>query len=245
MTTLSGTNPTYPGLSLYQSSASDSSGTLGMSVESTDGRAFRLVKAGASALVSGNLVQGPATVANHQNLTTAVTAIASGTTAQTVTVTLGATAATANQYAGGVIVINAGTGIGQTLTIASHPAAASAASLTLTLEDKLAVALDATSKSCLIANVYNGVIASPTTSTNTIVGVAISAIPAGYYGWVQTRGPVSALGDASVAAAGLGIMPSTTTAGTITVATATGTRIGTAIIASVSAEARPVMLALK
>jgi hypothetical protein len=245
MAILSGTNPTYPGLAVSTTLSGDTAGTLGTAVESTDGRAFRLVRAGAVPLVAGNLISGPATVANHTNLATAGAAIAQGTNAQTIIVTLGATAATAQQYAGGTLIVNAGTGMGQTLTINSNPAANASAALALTLDEKLAVALDATSKLSLVANVYNGVVVHPTASTCAPLGVVMTPVPAGFYAFVQTRGPASVLSDVTIAGAGLGVMPSTTTAGAVTVGTATGTRVGIAIVAGVSAESRPVFLALE
>src|SRR3990167_1572884 len=105
---------------------------LGTKIVTSDGRAFRYVKAGATALVPGKLQDGPATVANHTNIAVASAAAAGATT---VTVTLGATAATANQYANGVLAVNDVDGEGYTYSIKSHPAADSQASLVLTLDD--------------------------------------------------------------------------------------------------------------
>lgn len=208
---------------------------LGAKVVTNDGRAFRYAKAGAADLVAGNLLQAPAIVANHQNMATSTQA--AGDT--TVTVTLGATAATANQYAGGFLTLNAGTGKGYSLRIKSHPAANSGATLVLTLEDPFQVATSSSdTKSCLIANPYSGVIQMPTTATSSAVGVATYIISAGQYGWIQVHGPVSVLSDASIAAVGLGLIPSTTTAGCVTVSTATGGNIGYALQAGVSAETR-------
>ena len=71
---------------------------LGVRAVTGDGREFHYVQAGGTALVPGKLQQASAQVANHQNLTpTAATAV--GDTS--ITVTLGGTAATANQYLGG------------------------------------------------------------------------------------------------------------------------------------------------
>lgn len=72
---------------------------LGERAVTPDGRSFRYVKAGGTALVPGKLYQAPAEVTNHQNLAP-TDAVAIGATS--LTVTLGATAATANQYAGGL-----------------------------------------------------------------------------------------------------------------------------------------------
>lgn len=233
----------------------------GQKFDLSDGREVTLVSNGAVALASGVLVQGSAIVANHQNLAVAVpTATPATAGTYKVSVTLGATKMTAGQYNGGFAIVNAGTGIGQTLRISTVPgAAASGAGVIITLEDAIVTTLDATSKLSLHANPYNDVVINPTTSTNRVVGVslyplaaatavtsdtngAVTSVGIQQYGLVVSKGIVSCLSDASVAAAGLGIMPSTTTAGCITVGTATGARVGSAILLGVSAESRAVFI---
>ena len=204
-----------------------------------NGRTFRYVKAGGTALVPGKLQQGPAVVANHQNIACAVAAIG----ATSVTVTLGATAATANQYAGGTLVINDVDGEGYTYRIASHPAAGSSETLVLTLDDPILVALTASSEACLFPNLYNGVVVNPTTPTNAPVGVAVKAITASYYGWIQTHGPVSCLND-SATAVGLGIAPSQAVAGAVKTMAATLSQVGYALQAGVDTEYRTVFLTI-
>lgn len=207
----------------------------------SDGREVTLILAGAVNLASGVLVQGSAIVANHQNQTVATAAAG----ATTVTFTPGNTAVTANQYAGGYLVINAGTGIGQTFKIQSHPAANASTAFVITLEDAIVTATSVSdSKGCLIANPYNGCVINPTTPTATPVGVTLYPITAANYGYVVSKGPTSCLADSNTVAVGLGIMPSTTTAGSIAVQTATGANIGRALQASVSAEARMVYVDL-
>lgn len=212
-------------------------GTVGFA---DNGRTFRYVKAGASNLVPGTLQQGPAVVANHQNIAVAAAAAVGATS---VTVTLGATAATANQYAGGTLVVNDVNGEGQTLRIASHPAASSSASLVLTLDDPVTVALTTSSEVCLFPNIYNGVVINPTTPTNAPVGVAVKAITATYYGWVQTHGPVSCLNDAATAV-GLGIAPSQAVAGAVKTMAATLSQVGYALQAGVDTEYRTVFITI-
>ena len=167
---------------------------LGEIIRSPDGRVFRYVKAGAVDLVVGKLQQSPAEITNHQNLAVPATAALS----TTVTVTLGATAVTANQYAGGYAIITATPGVGYQYLIKSHPAASGGATCVLTLEDPIQVALTTSSKIDLVANPYNGVIVNPTTATGIPVGVAISVITAGYYGWIQTGGIASVLASGAL-----------------------------------------------
>lgn len=217
----------------------------------SDGGEVILVQQGtATATVAGFLYQDAALIANHQGLTvTAVQAYSNnGNTPATVTVTLGGTAATAGQYAGGFAVIKSGTGLGQTLRIANNPAQATTnGALVVTLEDAPGVALDTTSKVSLIpAHGFNTII-NPTTPSNVPCGVALYAIPASTaaipsFGFLKCKGLVGAISDASVASVGNSIMPSTTTAGTVTLFIATGANLGSAAITAVSAQATPVIL---
>lgn len=256
-------------LSMFQQATSTSAGTgtvdasfntyVGQKFDTSDGRELTLISNGSVALTSGVLVQGSPIVANHQNLAVTVTTYTAAIGATQVYVTLGATKATQNQYQGGYLIVNAGTGIGQTLKISTNPGIASSGAGVIVLEDPLVVALDATSKVSLVANPYQDCVIHPTTSTGVDVGVtfypiaaatAVSSSSAGVitsagvqqYGFVVSKGIVSCLSDVSVAAAGLGIAPSTTTAGAITVQAATLRNIGTVFTLGVSAESRPIYI---
>lgn len=214
---------------------------LGAKASTADGRAFRYCKVGATAIVSGKVYDGPAQVANHTNI--AVVLGAAGASA--ITVTLGATAATANQYAGGVIVINDVDGQGFTYTIKSHPAADGAAALVLTLDDNETVvtALTTSSQATLVANQYNGVILHATTEVAIPVGVGHTQITAAQFGWLQTRGPVSTLCGATTGI-GLSVAASDTTAGSAEVGDGILPVIGYQIAAGVATEYNPVFLTI-
>lgn len=218
---------------------------VGEKFSSSDYREFVLVQNGGSALVSGVLVQGPATIgANHTGLACATAAIG----ATEITVTLGGTAVTANQYAGGLAVVSAGTGKGQTLKIASHPAQSSTSgTVVLTLEDPLSVATNVSdSKVSLTLNPYgspngtnvstHGVIINPTSATGSVIGVTYCPIPASTatvpsYGFIVCKGLVACLNDSGTAV-GLDVMPSSSVAGAVvTYAVATRNRVGTATVA--------------
>src|SRR5206468_4270040 len=118
-----------------------------------DGRSFRYVLNGAVALVAGNVIQAPAQVPNHLALTPVAASI--GDTS--ITVALGATAATANQYAGGYAIISTTPGNGYAYRIQSHPAAALSTSVILKLDEAVQVALTTSSRVDLQANAYSGV----------------------------------------------------------------------------------------
>ena len=237
---------------------------VGQAFNLNDGREVRIVANGAVALTSGVLVQGQPLVANHQNLAVAVPAAYPATAGSTqISVTLGATLLKTNFYAGGYAIVNAGTGIGQTLRIAGHlNAAASASGVIINLEDAIMVTLDATSKVSLVPNPYTNVVINPTTATSTPVGVTLYPVAAAVapttdgtsgkqtadgtqqYAFVQTKGVVSVLSDVTVAGVGLGIAPSTTTAGAVTVQAATLANIGRTLILGVTAESRAVFIDL-
>lgn len=232
-------------MELFQTSTDSSLATLtGAKFDAADGREFVLIQNAGTALVSGVLVQGPVTIGStHTGLTLSTAAIG----ATTISVTLGGTLATANQYQGGYLVISAGTGAGQTLKIKSHPAGTSSAVVVFTLEDALSVAtLTSDSKGSLVLNPFgapngtnvatNGCVISPTTATGPTVGVTLYPIPASSstvpsYGLIQTRGPVACLNDANTAI-GLDVMPSSGTAGAVvTYVVATRNRVGTSTVA--------------
>ena len=230
----------------FQTSADASLATLvGTRWDLSDGREVTLVSNGAVAFAAGKLVQDAAIVPNHQNLgTTAyVPYSANGNVPASVTVTLGATAATANQYAGGFVVVNDATGEGQTLRIASHPAADASAALKLTLEESAGVAIVATtSEVCLVSPHGKSVVIQPTTVTGAQVGVTLNAIAASEYGFVVTKGLVGCLAQGAIGV-GLGISIGSV-AGAVAVSAATTARLGFASQAGVDTEYRTVFINL-
>lgn len=254
------TQPGQGGPIEYAQTSTDTSlATLvGSTFVTSDGREFVLIQNAGVALTSGVLVQGPVSIgANHTNLATSTAAIG----ATQVTVTLGGTAVTANQYQGGFVVFNAGTGIGQTLRIASHPAqATTSGTVVLTLEDTVKVAtLSSDTKSTLVLPRFgsangvdvrtSGCVVCPTTLTGPIIGVTVSPIAASTatvptYGLIQTSGVVGCLNDATTAI-GLDLMHSTNTAGAVmTYVVATSSRVGTSTVAGVTTEVRPITIQL-
>jgi hypothetical protein len=205
------------------------------------GNRYRFVKAGAVALVPGKVQQAAAEVTNHQNLTPTAASIG----ATSVTVTLGATAATENQYAGGWVVVTVTPGQGYKYLVSSHPAANSGASLTLTLEDALVVAITGSSRIDLVANPYSGVIVNPTTQTSAPVGAAVTAVTAAYFGWIQDGGVASLLADGANVV-GSDLVASNGVAGAVEDAAAPGAQplVGTALTGAADTEYGAVLLNL-
>lgn len=189
----------YTGLISIASSlppvADESSPTheLGEKIFTSDGRAFRYVKVGATALTAGTVVQTSAEDTAVESILVAATAVGAKSVTTTGTVTV-----TANEYAGGYLVATGegGTGNGLIYRIKSHPAA-TAAVVTLTLEDPLQVAFTALTQVDLVRNPYSGVVVNPTTASGAVIGVAVNDITANQYGWIQCEGVCPVLADAS------------------------------------------------
>lgn len=255
---------TQPGqggpLELFATSNDSSLATItGAKFYAADGREFVIVQNGGTALASGNLIQGPVAIgANHTGLTLSTAAIG----ATQITATLGGTAVTANQYAGGYLVVSAGTGIGQTLKIASHPAqATTSGTVVLTLEDALTVATATVdSKGTLMLNPFgsskgaafatSGVVVTPAgTLTGPVIGVSLYPIAATSttvlsYGLIQTKGVIACLNQGATAV-GLDLMPSASVAGAVcTYVVATKTRVGTASVAGEDGKAQMITIQL-
>src|SRR5581483_988936 len=89
-------------------------GTIG---ETSDGRKYRWVKAGASTLVVGNVLQAP--VSNTSQVDLAVNTALMVVGASQITVTPGA-AIVANQFQGGKLLVSNGGGFGYMYTLGSH-----------------------------------------------------------------------------------------------------------------------------
>jgi len=152
-------------------------------------REYRYAGIGGAVIAAGECVQAaPLVNANHRDCA----AVATTALNNIITVTLGNTATTANQYAEGYIHIQDGPGQGLLLKIKSHPAASGTATCAFSMYDPLyTTALTTSSKVDLILAPYNDVIVAPNTFGGPIIGVSPIPFTADYYGWIQTAGPAS------------------------------------------------------
>lgn len=226
------------GQSLFSSSAT-AFHTLGEKVHSTDGRSFRYVKAGASALVQGKLQQASAETTAHQNLTSAAAAIGATSTVTSAITT------TADQYKDGYLVVTVTPGEGYSYRISNNTVGTSAA-CTITLSDPILVALTTASRYDLVANPYSAVIVNPTTLTSTPIGVAVYPIVANQFGWLQTSGVAPVLADGANAV-GSNLVASNGVAGAVEDAAAPGAQpfVGTAVTGAADTEYGAVLLNLQ
>lgn len=189
---------------------------LGDTMRTRDGRVFKFAKIGAVAAVAGSVYQSPVVVPNHLAQTPAAAAV--GATSVVIT-TLGATAATENQYAEGWLQVDTTPGNGIMYGINSHLANAGSAALTVNLEkdDAIQVALTTASRVGLIMNPYSAIIITPTTATGIIVGVPLVAAAISAYCWIQTWGPCPVLINGTPGN-GVAVVNGATTAGSVDVA---------------------------
>lgn len=201
---------------------------LGVRAVTGDGREYRLSQVGATALVAGKLYSEAAQITNHHNLTPVAAAVG----ATSVTVTLGGTAATANQYLNGYLLVEADGGsgglAGLMYQIGGNPAANSSASLTVQLNDPLTNLITTSAKVTLIPNQYSGIIISAAAATGNPVGVAVFAATASYYSWIQTLGPAAILSDGAITV-GVAVVKSSSVAGAVAGLSSTLAPIGVAM----------------
>lgn len=192
-----------------RSTSSTEEYTLGTELIKKDQK-WRYCKNGGEALAAGKTVAAPSDVANHVGRALAATAAGS----KTVAITLGATAATANQYAGGFLQIEDDAGEGYLYRVASHPAHDGGGALTVTLEEGLVVAVTADTTAGLVANPWSGVVVAPAAEDSHVVGVSTSVVAANQYFWAQVGGPCSVLADGGLTK-GHGVVRSDSTAGAV------------------------------
>ena len=191
----------------------------GQEMRFPDGRRFRYARAGAVAVVPGKLYQAAIPVTNHVLQTAAAAAVGD----RTVTLAIGGTAATADQYRDGYLVVDlaSNTGFGYIYQIGAHEAQAASSDFIVPLRSSVQVAIDATANSVsLVPNNYAGVILSVVaTPTACCAGVSVRAIPIGEFGWIQVAGNVPCL-TVGTLVIGTTIIPGTTTGAVIAESTA-------------------------
>lgn len=179
------------------------------------GDKFRYVQNGGVALVAGHLLQEAAEDTNYRSMVCQAAAAIGSTS---ISVTLGGTAVTANQFESGHLFVESSTGLGQSFRIVRHTVQTSTTgTCTFEVDRPVKVALTTSSQISVRKNGYDGVIDYPTTPTGGPVGVSLIGMTAAYYGWVQSGGDVPVLFDtgANAAADESAIMPSRDVAGSV------------------------------
>lgn len=228
---------------LYEQSATKKE-FLGTLRFTEDGRAFRYAKAGGTIAMGKNCIMA-VTTANH--IKQANTGYTMAVGAVQVSVLLGATACTANQYDDGYLQIydGASTAVGQQCLIASHTiSAAGSEAITLTLAEPIRAACIATDSYSLIPNPWNGVTHAATVA-NGNAGLAPIAVTSGYYFWLQTGGVGCGLCHANTALGSEITLSATDTGGYDVAAGYTSGFVGTTIgFAAIADKYNPLFLGI-
>lgn len=159
-------------------------------------RVFRYGKAGAVALAPGKVMQMPVPVAAQSGLAPSVNHAIGDSI---ISVTVGAGGVTADEYAGGYLVVMTGAGAGQVLPITHNTAATAGNAALFYCGDTLKVAITAAGSTVSITpSPYSGVVIQPSPPTALVVGVPLVAVTAAYWAWLQTWGPASVLQQGAV-----------------------------------------------
>ena len=186
--------------------------------QTPDGRMFRFVKCGGTAIAAGKLVQSevPDTQTGEDDHDARSVASAASANDTSVTITAGGAAAfTVDEYADGYLNIEDDTGEGHLYKIKSHPAAATSASLVVTLAPghHLRTALTTDTTVGFVRNPGRDVIIHTSIPTAPIIGVTQRALEVNTsssnysWGWVCVKGYTSVLADGTLII-GQGVRPS-------------------------------------
>jgi hypothetical protein len=209
-------------IDLYQSTTTQPGPYMvGQIAWDVNGKAFRFVLNGGTAMTVGQVQQSPATVSTY----TAMVIPTAGVKGDAyINVTNGTSTITSQQFEGGTInVQTAGTAviadeytiIGVTGTLTTGGA------LKVFLDRPLRTAITTSATVNMVPSPFSGVIPTPlTTPTGMPVGVAVFAIPANAYGWIQTHGVASVIVDNSAVVVGALIGVANTVTGSISLGTA-------------------------
>jgi len=183
-----------------------------------------------TAVVIGELQQTSTTMADTMYSLFLVLSATVAVGATSLSFTAGATTAvTTDQYADGFIVVagSVGTGRGYIYKIKSNNSAATGGECTVTLypEDPIQVALEGgTTLVGVRANPYNLVVqATADTVEGRYAGFSVSAVSAGFYGWLGTRGEVLGKNTGTALIAGESVLATTATVGGIRTSVGAGT----------------------
>jgi hypothetical protein len=202
---------------------------LGYKIEDVQGNIYRWAHFGATT-TQGKVVSQDIDESSYVDTDNVIVAPASAVTVSDGTIgsrfiEITLASITADQFAGGKIVITDDTGEGYTYGIIGNTATGDPATLTFRVElaSPLQVAVSSDSDFAIVGNMYGNV--EPATSTDfAIVGVSMGSQAAADYGWVLTKGTVGILSDGNIGQIGKGIAIGTV-AGSVIVATATNDNV--------------------
>ena len=174
---------------------------LGAEMAFPDGRKFRYVANGGTAIGEGLVVASEAPAGNHDEDLVITTSPSVGDT--TISITLGGTAAAKDLYAEGYLFFNlASTTPHEMYKIKGHALIASSGTGEITIDepDGFQTAITAgTDTAGLIKSPYKDIVVAPAAVAGRFVGVTCADLEADYYGWVQVSGMATAKIDGTPA----------------------------------------------
>ena len=180
---------------------SDQRQILGAEMAFPDGRKFRYVNNGGTAIGEGLVVASEAPAGNHDEDLVITTSPSVGDTA--ISITLGGTAAAKDLYAEGYLFFNlASTTPHEMYKIKGHALIASSGTGEITIDepDGFQTAITAgTDTAGLIKSPYKDIVVAPAAVAGRFVGVTAADLEADYYGWVQVAGMATAKIDGTPA----------------------------------------------
>ena len=180
---------------------SDQRQVLGAEMAFPDGRKFRYVNNGGTAIGEGLVVASEAPAGNHDEDLVITTSPSVGDTA--ISITLGGTAAAKDLYAEGYLFFNLpSTTPHEMYKIKGHALIGSSGTGEITIDepDGFQTAITAgTDTAGLIKSPYKDIVVAPAAVAGRFVGVTAADLEADYYGWVQVAGMATAKIDGTPA----------------------------------------------
>ena len=236
--------PVAPGVFTDNTIAQRGRYRLGQQLILGGGKKFRFALNGGSTLTIGQAIGSAAIIATDIGLTAAAAAVG----ARSITFTHGAATVVLNYFAEGQIVNSVTPGLADTYDIASHAALTSGGADTVYLQPGQSVrtALTTSTRVDLSASPYASVVVVAATILQTPVGIAITALTSGQWGWLQTAGPCGVICTGTMTIGSPAVMLlSGGTAGTPAPASAaTQPVVGRVLVVSATGQASTLMLTL-
>ena len=182
---------------------SDQRQVLGAEMAFADGRKFRYVENGGTAIGEGLVVASEAPSGDHDEDLVITTSPAVGDTTIGITFAGSTDGAAKNLYAEGYLFFNlAATTPHEMYKIKSHPVGAAGGTVIFTIDeaDGFQTAITAgTDTAGLIKSPYKDIVVAPAAIAGRFVGVTAADLEANYYGWVQVAGLAAAKIDGTPA----------------------------------------------
>ena len=172
---------------------------VGVKGVTSDGRIFRYARNSSAAITGpGLLCKAADVVTAHEDITVAATGAIGDAS---ITLDIGGTAITANQYNNGYLIINDDAGEGFTYLVIQHPASsAGSEEIAFRIKPTLqAVITVDVSDASLVQNPHSNILITSGDVADFPVGVTPIAISASFYFWLQTGGIAAVLSDTTTA----------------------------------------------